>query len=64
MRCGTPVIHIFLIFLVFFYDINYFIKNINNKGYVAPEIVNLKGKTGTYSAICDVFSIGIIFHLM
>lgn len=33
-------------------------------GYVAPEIVNLKDLKAKYSAICDMFSLGVIFHLL
>ena len=33
-------------------------------GYIAPEIANLDSECGTYSSKCDVFSVGIIFHLL
>lgn len=33
-------------------------------GFVAPEIANLVDKTSPYSHICDMFSIGIIFHIL
>lgn len=33
-------------------------------GYVAPEIVNLKDLKAKCDPICDVFSLGIIFHIM
>lgn len=33
-------------------------------GYVAPEVINLKDENATYSEICDVFSLGVIFHVM
>lgn len=33
-------------------------------GYVAPEIVNLKDLKARYSPICDLFSVGVIFHLL
>jgi len=32
--------------------------------YVAPEIVNLKDMKAKYDCICDIFSVGIIFHLL
>lgn len=31
---------------------------------MAPEIVNLKDLKAKYTAICDMFSLGIIFHLL
>lgn len=33
-------------------------------GYVAPEIVNLKDLKAKYDPICDLFSLGVIFHLL
>ena len=33
-------------------------------GFVAPEIVNAKPGSDHYSSVCDVFSLGIVFHLM
>ena len=33
-------------------------------GYVAPEIVNLKDLEAQYKPICDLFSLGVIFHLI
>ena len=33
-------------------------------GYVAPEVVNIKDLNETYGPICDVYSLGIIFHIM
>lgn len=34
-------------------------------GYVAPEIANLKTNSGvSYSTTCDLFSLGVIFHMM
>lgn len=33
-------------------------------GYVAPEIVNLKSTKACYSSVCDLFSLGVIFHMM
>ena len=33
-------------------------------GYVAPEVVNLKDLKAKYSPICDLFSVGVIFHML
>ena len=33
-------------------------------GFVAPEILHIKDKMAHYDKICDVFSIGIVFHWM
>lgn len=33
-------------------------------GYVAPEVVNLKDLKAKYDPICDLFSVGVIFHLL
>jgi serine/threonine protein kinase len=33
-------------------------------GYVAPEVVNLKDMKAKYSTICDLFSVGVIFHIL
>lgn len=33
-------------------------------GYVAPQIVTLKDLKARYSEVCDIFSVGIIFHLL
>jgi serine/threonine protein kinase len=33
-------------------------------GYVAPEIVNLKDLKAKYDPICDMFSLGVIFHML
>lgn len=33
-------------------------------GYIAPEIANLQDKSDAYDSICDVFSIGVIFHIL
>ena len=32
-------------------------------GYVAPEVINIKDMKKKYSSICDVFSLGLIFHV-
>jgi len=33
-------------------------------GYAAPEVVNLKTSAIKYGVACDMFSLGIIFHLL
>ena len=33
-------------------------------GYVAPEVINIKDKKKRYSPICDIFSLGLIFHIL
>lgn len=33
-------------------------------GYVAPEIINIKSHKSKYSNACDIFSTGVIFHLL
>ena len=33
-------------------------------GFVAPEVVNIKDLKTTYDPICDMYSIGLIFHIL
>jgi len=33
-------------------------------GYVAPEVINITDMTTKYSSICDIFSLGLIFHVL
>lgn len=33
-------------------------------GYVAPEVINIKDMKTKYTPICDIFSLGLIFHLL
>ena len=33
-------------------------------GFVAPEVINIKDMKTRYDAICDMFSLGTIFHLL
>lgn len=48
-RCGT---------------VGNFSKYINSyKGYVAPEVINIKNFNLTYGPVCDIFSLGIIFYM-
>jgi calcium-dependent protein kinase len=32
-------------------------------GYVAPEVINIKDMKQKYGSICDIFSLGLIFHV-
>jgi len=33
-------------------------------GFVAPEVINIKDMKAKYSSICDIFSLGLIFHIL
>ena len=33
-------------------------------GYVAPEVINIKDMKTKYDPICDLFSLGLIFHVL
>ena len=33
-------------------------------GYVAPEVINIKDLKTKYDPICDMFSLGLIFHIL
>ena len=33
-------------------------------GYVAPEVINIKDMKTKYDPICDIFSLGLIFHIV
>jgi calcium-dependent protein kinase len=33
-------------------------------GYVAPEVINIKDMKAKYSPVCDIFSLGLIFHVL
>jgi calcium-dependent protein kinase len=33
-------------------------------GYVAPEVINIKDMSAKYEPICDMFSLGLIFHIL
>lgn len=33
-------------------------------GYVAPEVINIKDMKTKYDPICDLFSLGLIFHIL
>lgn len=40
----------------------YYFPKCGTPGYVAPEIMRIKRKTDTYSNLCDMFSLGVVFH--
>lgn len=33
-------------------------------GYVAPEVINIEDMSKTYDSICDLYSLGCIFHIL
>ena len=33
-------------------------------GFVAPEVINIKDLKTTYDPICDMYSVGLIFHIL
>ena len=33
-------------------------------GYVAPEVINIKDMSTKYDPICDLYSLGLIFHIL
>ena len=33
-------------------------------GFVAPEVVNIKDLKSTYDPVCDIYSLGLIFHIL
>jgi len=33
-------------------------------GFVAPEVVNIKDLKSTYDPVCDMYSLGLIFHIL
>lgn len=51
--------------LASFVDVReYIFSRCGTPGYVAPEVANLKDPKAKYSEICDLFSLGVILHLM
>ena len=42
----------------------YLFKRCGTPGFVAPEIANLSDKLSSYDVVCDMFSVGVIFHIM
>jgi len=45
-------------------DDPYIFPKCGTPGFVAPEIANLVDKTVPYDPICDIFSIGVVFHIL
>lgn len=33
-------------------------------GFVAPEVINIKDLNTRYDVVCDIFSLGLIFHIL
>lgn len=33
-------------------------------GFTAPEVINLKDEKEHYNELCDIFSLGVVFHIM
>ena len=48
----------------FSYAEEYLFVRCGTPGYVAPEVINIKDMKTKYEAICDIFSLGLIFHLL
>lgn len=48
----------------FEYETEFLFPRCGTPGYVAPEVINIKSQGIKYSSVCDVFSLGIIFHLL
>lgn len=47
------------------YDLKeYLFVRCGTPGFVAPEVVNIKDMKTTYGPVCDIFSLGLIFHLL
>lgn len=42
----------------------YLFSRCGTPGYVAPEVANLKNHTEKYTTACDMFSVGVIFHML
>ena len=45
-------------------DEDYMFVRCGTPGYVAPEVINLKDLKAKYTTVCDLFSVGVIFHLL
>lgn len=46
-------------------DINAFMfVRCGTPGFVAPEVINIKDLNSKYDVICDIFSLGLIFHIL
>mmetsp|Transcript_1667 Transcript_1667/g.172 ORF Transcript_1667/g.172 Transcript_1667/m.172 type:complete len:96 (+) Transcript_1667:890-1177(+) len=47
------------------YDLEeYLFVRCGTPGFVAPEVVNIKDMKTTYGPVCDIFSLGLIFHIL
>lgn len=33
-------------------------------GFVAPEVINIKDLNTKYDKVCDIYSLGLVFHLL
>ena len=42
----------------------FFYVHVGTPGYVAPEILANESEDHIYSEKCDIFSIGVIFHIL
>ena len=42
----------------------FFYAHVGTPGYVAPEILAVESEDHTYSEKCDIFSAGVIFHML
>lgn len=38
--------------------------HVGTPGYVAPEILANESESHTYTELCDIFSAGVIFHIL
>lgn len=45
-------------------DDPYIFPKCGTPGFVAPEIANLVDKSQPYDVVCDIFSVGVIFHIL
>ena len=43
---------------------NYLFARCGTPGFVAPEIINLKNHQEKYDVVCDLFSVGVILHIL
>jgi serine/threonine protein kinase len=46
------------------YEKKYLYCRCGTPGYVAPEVINNDDMSLTYSSICDIYSVGLIFYLL
>ena len=45
-------------------DFPYLYSRCGTPGYVAPEVINITDTTSGYSSVCDIYSAGLVFHLL